>query len=166
MTEFSQTDEQFQLEFRAFEPDFDFLASFGDNILPALEELLAGDDELIAQRAVYVAGLLEGGAGLALLEDAVQDPRATVRVAVAGAVRSRSIAKDLEANRPPIASGLSRIISRLLSDEDSSVRRWAAKSAGSLRLNSVQVNLEKIASDDSEQFVRAAAIEALKNVAE
>lgn len=164
MTDFSQTDAQFQAEISGFEPDFDFLASFGDTVLPVLEELLAGDDELLAQRAVYVAGLLDGGVGLPLLEQATQDPRETVRVAVAGAIRSQGVKIMSKSDNAVAAISLTKIVNRLLADSDSSVRRWTAKSAGILGLESVKAELEKLERDDAEAFVRSAATQALKQV--
>jgi HEAT repeat protein len=166
MTEFSQTDAQFQAEFRAFEPDFDFLASFGDTVLPALEELLDGEDELLAQRAVYVAGLLDAGAGLPLLEQASKDPRETVRVAVAGAIRSQSIQTMSRSGNALADSSLTEIVNRLLSDGDPSVRRWASKSAGILGLSSAKTELERLEREDAEAFVRSAATQALKQVSD
>lgn len=164
MTEFSQTDAQFQAEFRAFEPDFDFLASFGETILPALEELLDGSDELLAQRAVYVAGLLDGGAGLQLLEQASHDSRETVRVAVAGAIRSQSIKTMSKSGNSLANYSLTTIVNQLLADDDASVRRWASKSAGILGLGSVKTELERLEREDAEAFVRSTATQALKQI--
>lgn len=164
MTEFSQTDPQFQAEFWMDEPDYEYLASFGDGVLATLEELVDGDNLMLAQRAIFVAGLLDGGAGIPLLEKASRDSRETVRVAVSGAVRSKSIQEIARAGTAPPTSSLRAIISRLLTDHDSSVRKWTAKSAGILGLNSMRSELERLAHGDAEAFVRTAAKEALKQV--
>lgn len=164
MTEFSRTDPQFQIEMYKDEPDYQFLASFGEAVLPAMEELVGGDNEMLARRSVHVAGLIGDAGGLAILKQGSEDARATVRVAVAGALRFRGVQKVTEAGSALSNSSLATIVSRLLADDDPSVRRLASKSAGIMRLDSVKTELERLEREDTKAFVRLAAAQALKQI--
>ena len=161
MTEFSRTVPEFQRQFLAVEPDFGFLASYGETIIPTLEELLAGEDELLAIRAVYVAGLLERSAGLPLLEHGATDPRPPVRVAVAGALRLSIPVGENDAGK---LRQTHAILQLLLADHDPSVRRWASKTVGTIRMASLKELLTQLISNDIEASVRAAASESLRNM--
>lgn len=160
MNEFGRTDTEFQRQFRAIEPDFDFLASYGERIIPALVELLSGKDELLAIRAVYVAGQLERSVGLPILVRAANDPRAPVRVAVAGALRLLHEENEKGERR----DREQEILLLLLTDNDSSVRRWAAKTAGTLGMASLKDALAETEKSDGDAAVRSAALGALKKL--
>jgi hypothetical protein len=127
MSRFDQLPTGIREELRKIEPDFEFIASVGPELFPALFELLEGGDDLMARRAVYTAGMVGTEEAGALIAQAAADPRPTVRVAAAGALRHLVRPSGLDAEFLPLVDD---VLGELLRDPDPSVRRWSAKTVG------------------------------------
>lgn len=142
-------------ELEATEPDLALVASYGTALLPVLEELVSGANELLALRAVHIAGML-GATGASIISTASRDPRPAVRVASAGALR---YVQD-----PTMLEELREVAERLTTDPDPSVRRWIAKSAGLTGFTPLEEHLQKLSTTDSEPSVRDAAQRSLQQL--
>ncbi|MFD9903567.1 HEAT repeat domain-containing protein [Streptomyces sp. NPDC059063] len=98
------------------EPDYAAAARLGTDSLPHLRALVEGDDLLLAAKAVYAAGLLEGDTGKDVVATAARSDEPTLRVAAAGAT----------VNLPTeSAAGL---LGNLVTDPDVGVRKVARAS--------------------------------------
>lgn len=65
------------------EPDYPTAAALGPEALPQLAHLAAGEDTLLASKAVYLTGLIGGADGLNVIMQAVRSPRIPLRLAAA-----------------------------------------------------------------------------------
>lgn len=97
------------------EPDYAAAAQLGEDALPHLEELVRGNDPMLASKATYAASLISGGADAVATAADSEDP--IVRVAAAAAARNLT---------PERAEPLLR---RLSDDEDAGIRKVARASA-------------------------------------
>jgi HEAT repeat protein len=97
------------------EPDYAAAAELGEEALPHLEQLVRGDDAMLASKATYAASLIRGGADT--VETAADSEDPVVRVAAAAAAR----------NLPPERAQL--VLRRLSDDEDAGIRKVARASA-------------------------------------
>lgn len=97
------------------EPDYLVAAELGADALPHLEELIAGDDVMLASKATYAASLMDGGAGAVATAAASKDP--ILRVAAAAG------AKNLPVEQ------IQQMLRRLSDDDDDGVRKVARTSA-------------------------------------
>lgn len=97
------------------EPDYAAAAELGAEALPHLEQLVRGDDVMLASKATYAASLIQGGAGI--VETAADSGDPVVRVAAAAAAR----------NLP--AEPARQVLSRLSDDADAGIRKVARASA-------------------------------------
>jgi len=97
------------------EPDYGAAAQLGEPALPHLEQIVRGDDAMLASKAAYAASLIEGGADT--VETAADSEEPLVRVAAAAAAR----------NLPPERA--QQLLSRLSDDQDPGIRKVAQASA-------------------------------------
>ena len=67
----------------ADEPNYEDVPDLGTEALPHLEQLIGGDDALLASKATYAASLIPGGSDA--VETATDSPDPVVRVAAAAA---------------------------------------------------------------------------------
>jgi hypothetical protein len=110
------TKEQVRAELEKDEPNYPRAAGLGPEALPHLEELAQEDDVMIASKAVYLAGLIEGEPADRLLADAASSDDPRIRVAAASAARHRS------------DEAASAVLVPLVKDDDMGVRKTALKS--------------------------------------
>jgi HEAT repeat protein len=110
------TKEQVRAELEKDEPNYARAAGLGPDAFPHLEELARDEDAMIASKAVYLAGLIEGEPADRLLADAASSDDPRIRVAAASAARHRSEA------------AASAVLLSLVKDEDLGVRKVALKS--------------------------------------
>ncbi|KRE52383.1 hypothetical protein ASG92_25365 [Arthrobacter sp. Soil736] len=93
------------------EPRYSEAAALGPESLPHLRALVEGDDAMLASKAAYAAGLLEGGQDVVLA--AAHSDEAIIRAAAAGAAR----------NLP--AESAVAVLADLVGDTDAGVRKVA-----------------------------------------
>ncbi len=110
------TKEQVRAELEKDEPNYSRAAGLGPDALSHLEELAREDDPMIAAKAVYLAGLIEGEPADQLLGEAASSDDPRIRVAAASAARHRS---------EEVASA---VLLPLVKDDDIGVRKVALKS--------------------------------------
>ncbi|MFC1672746.1 HEAT repeat domain-containing protein [Pseudomonadota bacterium] len=134
---------------RAIEPDLNRLASYGERALPALRNVIAGDDIIMIKKAIRVAALMGGPdcIGLILANAGSEHPdvRSTIAVAL------RDIYEDIPTSRQ------TDILKRLLKDEDAAVRRLALVTTGELKVNDVRDEVLEIAANDENEALREIA---------
>lgn len=99
------------------EPKYRAVPALGAEAVPHLEALIAGDDPLLASKAVYAASLLEGALGVDAVLAGAQSEDVTVRVAAAAAAQNLPSAEA------------SSVLLDLVEEEDSGVRKVALSSA-------------------------------------
>jgi HEAT repeat protein len=97
------------------EPDYAAAAELGEDALPHLEELVRGDEVMLASKATYAASLISGGADVVATAADSEDP--VIRVAAAAAAR----------NLPPERA--EPVLLRLSDDDDAGIRKVARASA-------------------------------------
>ena len=96
------------------EPDYAAAAKLGKEAVPHLDQLVRGDDVMLASKAAYAASLIQGGAKTVATAAGSKNP--VVRVAAAAAARNL----PLEQAR--------QVLSQLSDDEDAGIRKVARKS--------------------------------------
>jgi hypothetical protein len=106
---------------------------------------------MLASKAGYLAGLIDGDESPAVLEQASQRDEPAVRVAAAYA------AQHLSGARP-------ELFDRLLSDNDAGVRRTALKSIGASQPAGLRAKVEELASGDEADHVRQLARETAREL--
>lgn len=128
------------------EPDYPAAAvALGEDVLPELAELSAGDDPGLASKAVYLAGLIGGDRAPEILREAMGHDDPVVRVAAAGALRNLDDETALD------------LALELLSDEDAGVRKVTVQSAARLESPEVRSRVREVAESDADEYVRALA---------
>jgi HEAT repeat protein len=110
------TSEQVRAELEKDEPNYARAAGLGPEALPHLEELAHDEDTMIASKAVYLAGLIEGEPADHLLAEAASSDDPRIRVAAASAARHRS------------DEAASEVLVLLVKDDDLGVRKVALRS--------------------------------------
>ena len=99
------------------EPNYRAAAELGPEAVDLLRELVDGDDPMLASKAAYAAGMLEGDLGAEVVRAAARSTDVTVRVAAAASAR----------NLP--AAVAAPILGDLIADEDPGIRKVARRSA-------------------------------------
>jgi HEAT repeat protein len=134
----------------AEEVDYQAASLLGPDALPLLDELVRGDDPMLASKATYLASLIPGEGQAAILAEAASSGDATVRVAAA-----TGLANLDEEAAAPLADGL-------LADADVGVRKQAVRSAGGFDSPAMAARVRQVADADPEGFLRSIAAEALR----
>lgn len=134
----------------AIEPEYAEMAKLGPEALPYLAILVDATDILLASKAVSLASVIRDDRSIAILQRAAQSPYPEVRIAAAAG------AGNLDS---PVAS---EILSPLLSDPDSGVRKIALHSTPQAAPPALRTKIEMIAISDPEPFVRQLAEEVLR----
>lgn len=96
------------------EPDYASAAGLGADALPHLEELVTGEDPMLASKATFAASLITGGSEAVQTAARSEDP--VVRVAAAAAAR----------NLP--RESAEQVLRRLSDDDDAGIRKVARAS--------------------------------------
>lgn len=96
------------------EPDYAAAAELGEEAVPHLDQLVRGDDVMLASKAAYAASLIQGGAETVGTAADSEDP--VIRVAAAAAAR----------NLP--REQARRVLRQLTVDEDAGIRKVARNS--------------------------------------
>jgi HEAT repeat protein len=99
------------------EPRYDRIPALGPEALPHLRELAAGEDPMLASKAVFAASMLEGATGATVVDAGAHHDDPIVRVAAAAAAQ----------NLP--ADDARGVLRDLVGDDDSGVRKVALASA-------------------------------------
>ncbi len=130
------------------EPDYARAAALvSDDDVAHLATLAAGDDLMLASKAVYLAGLVGGDEAAAVVRQAADHADPTVRVSAAAAVKNLPDAPAMEVGR------------HLLRDDDVGVRKVVLQSAARLESANVRADLLSSAADDDEPYLRELAAE-------
>lgn len=137
-------------EVRAFvdpeEPDYAAAApALGPDALPYLAELGAGDDPMLASKAVYLAGLIGGEEAQPILTRAVEHQDPAVRVSAAASVQNLEEDMALELGR------------QLLGDDDLGVRKVTANAAAQIESPDVRGALQEQVRSDRDEVIRSMA---------
>jgi HEAT repeat protein len=135
------------------EPNYVLLArELGPEAAEHLRAIAAGEDEYLAAKAVYLAGLLPSGSA-AILAEAAANPSPVVRVAAAAALANAADADNDS-------------LERLLDDDDPGVRRSAVRSVGRRGSTALRANVQRIERDDPEPALRRQASRVLGELTE
>jgi HEAT repeats len=127
------------------EPNYVLLArELGPEATDHLRTLAAGEDESLAAKAVYLAGLLPSGS-VDILARAAASSSPVIRVAAAAA-----LANAADAGNDPT-------LERLLDDDDPGVRRYAVRSVGQRGSAALRAKVQRIERDDPEPALRREA---------
>ena len=148
--------EQVLAELCLIEPDYKNAAKLGTEAIPHLERLASGSDVSLATKAVYLASLIGGDRAVDLLFSAARSPTPEVRVQAAAA--ARNVPGPKAAN----------ILFTALDDSDVGVRNVALKSTKEIFVTSamsaaIRKKIEKLATSDSEEFIRELSNDLLRN---
>jgi hypothetical protein len=148
----SVTMEQVLTKLSRMEPDYDDAAMLGPESLPHLEQLADGRDVLMAAKAISLASMINTGRTVDLLLKASQHPAPTLRVQAAWGV----------ANLPRGAA--ERVLSVLLDDQDTGVRRVSLRSARTVFPRgtmppAIQQKIAALSKKDPDPFIRATALQ-------
>lgn len=127
------------------EPNYRKAARLGPQALPHLRALVNGPHKMLAQKAAYLAGLIDDDRSADVLSDAARSSSSAVRVAAASAAR--------HLRRP----GAAAVVSRLLNDRHVGVRKFAIKAAARSGNSALLAQLGQIVSKDSSPANRALA---------
>jgi hypothetical protein len=127
------------------EPNYIVAARLGAQALPHLRTLVNSKDQMLASKAAYLATLIDHEGAAAVLGDAAKSSSAVVRVAAASGARNV---------RHPSVSG---VVSRLLNDKDTGVRKMAIKAAADSTNSALLAQLGQIVNKDSSPANRALA---------
>lgn len=130
------------------EPDLSRSLAWGPAVVPHLHRILDMGDALFAPRAVLLAGIAAGEAGLDVLERGARDPNPVVRTATAYAVRGTS----------PRAE---KVLRQLLGDGVHTVRYRAIGAVVRTGNRRLVPDVQRLAQEDAYPHVRAAAAKAL-----
>ena len=129
------------------EPDYDAAARLGPAALPVLEQLIQGEDTLLAAKAAYLASLIPGPERRAVLQTAANSAEPTVRVAAAAGLRNLS-----ESEAAVVADGL-------MGDDDVGVRRQVLRSVAGSSSARIADRVRQIAERDPDDGLRRMATE-------
>lgn len=124
------------------EPDYANAAQLGADAIPYLNELINGDDIMLASKAAYLASLIKSENSISILENAARSPQPTVRVAVASGLRNIS------------EENADRVSNLLIEDDDVGVRKITVKSISQFRSPALIAKVRKLANEDPEPFIR------------
>jgi len=126
------------------EPDYEQAARLGPEALPLLLRLVQEGDPRLASRATWLAGFINAGQSVSVLEEAARTSDSVVRIAAAGSLRHLS---ELPA---PLANDL-------LSDQDSGVRLWTLKALETHLPGDFKPQVQQIAANDPNEELRERA---------
>lgn len=132
------------------EPRYSRAADFGPEALPFLEQLIDGDDVMLAAKATYLAGVIDGERSEALLKKAAQSAEPVVRVAAAGA--ARGLRSELAGH----------VLLSLLGDEDFGVRKVALSSVRAGASPELMARIEELSESEPDPVLRRYTLLALK----
>ena len=131
------------------EPDYSKAATLGPGALPHLQTLVLGDDEMLASKAAYLAGLIRDEKSLRVIETATSSKSDLVRLAAAGTARNLA---------EPHAS---RVLLLLISDADSGVRMAVLESIGKRPTKELVEQVKRLSQNDPDREVRNLAAHVL-----
>ena len=134
------------------EPDYRTAARVGPQALPHLRTLVNGPHKMLAQKAAYLAGLIDDDRSADVLADAAKSSSSAVRVAAASGAR--------HLRRP----GAAAVVSRLLNDRHVGVRKFAIKAAAKSGNPALLAQLGQIVNKDPSPANRALAVHTLNKV--
>ena len=127
------------------EPNESTYEGIGPSEVGSLRVLLEDEEDWLAARAVYALSRIDSEDARRALVTAAESPRMAVRVATA--VSARAL--------PPQISD--EILLRLLSDSESSVRKFAIKSTSTHNSEPVKRRISEISVGDNDSRLRQAA---------
>lgn len=129
------------------ELQYPYVASaLGPEAVRTLEEVVSGDDAVLAARAAALGGYLTADSARTVLQRAVVHHDPVVRVAAAASLE----------RQPSLASGIMR---DLLRDSDPGVRKWALRSLRVLRPSGYRDQVKDLAAAEQIPFLRDLAHE-------
>lgn len=132
------------------EPNYDTAVELGPEALPVLEQLVRGDDPMLAAKAAYLASLIPGDQRLAVLDAAATSVEPTVRIAAAAGLRNLS------------AADADDLADNLLGDADFGVRKQALQSATVFRAPAMTERLRRVAETSPDEILREMAADSLR----
>lgn len=136
----------------ADEVDYQRAAALGPEALTHLDDLIDSEDELLASKAAYLTGLIDGEEREQILRRASRSPEPTVRLAATAGLSSL----PMDVAEP--------LLHQLLTDEDPGVRKQAILSASEgVVSEQISGQLRDIAEHDSSPRLRDVAREVLEH---
>lgn len=145
---------QLREQLSAIEPDQTTYESIGPAEVELLEGLLDDEQDWLAARAVHALSRIDTERAHSAVVSAAQSPRMEVRVAAAVSA----------AELPAAASD--EVLSRLLSDSEAAVRKFAIRATSHRNSENVRRRLTQIAASDADSRLRQAALQQAGSVAE
>lgn len=145
------------------EPDYRSLAGHPDTSADKLLQLLETAGDTLAAKIACLAGHMGGKAGLKIVQEAAGHANEVVRLGAAIGVCRLPLDLNSSARKQPVK----KLVVKLLGDSESSVRKTTVMCLCSKVVGTFRTELKKIARDDPDKFVKAAAKDRLnENVAE
>jgi hypothetical protein len=126
------------------EPDYEFAAQLGPEMIPHLLQLVEGDDIARASKATCLASYIDTEGSAAVLDRAARSNHRALRAAAAVSL------KNLKTISPQLTI-------RLLGDPEVGVRKWALKAADTHPSADVKAKVREIAKSDSHTELRQLA---------
>jgi HEAT repeat protein len=143
---------QLRNQLSATEPTEGTYFGIGPAEIPLLEQLLQDQEGWMAARAIYALSRISDTRAVNILSQAVAHPRQEVRVALA------ACASHL---RPEDANG---ILTKLLTDTDMGVRKFAIKAVSEAHSTAVHAKLRDLETQDQAPWVRELAKSKLREL--
>ncbi|MCH8153200.1 MAG: hypothetical protein IH830_12620 [Planctomycetes bacterium] len=134
------------------EPDYDAAAEMGPDALPYLDNLVDGEDTMLASKATYLASLITHPDAVDVLRHAAAHADPVVRVAAAAAAKNVAVA---DANA---------VLEPLVGDGDAGVRKVAIKSVPDTPSPSLKHKVESAAADEADPDLRALCRDTLERI--
>ena len=126
------------------EPDYEFAAQLGPEVLPHLIHLVQGNDLGRASKATCLASFIDAEQSATVLNIAAHSPHPALRTAAAVSLSNlKEISPDL--------------VTDLLNDENVGVRKWTLKALEIHRPTEVKAKVQEIAKSDPDMMLRQLA---------
>jgi hypothetical protein len=132
------------------EPDYESAKALGFEALPFLEELSIGQDILLASKAVYLAGLINGELSSTILEKAATHENSNIRATAASVIGKLN--KETS----------NKLLLTLLNDNDLGVQNIALKFLPLTVSSEVLAQIERVAHDHKEPTMKKVAAEFIR----
>jgi HEAT repeat protein len=134
------------------EPDYAAAATaLGEPSLPLLADIVAGRDRVLAPRAAYLAGLIAGDGGAAVVADAATSPEPRVRSAAAATAAHLELAER------------TKVLAGLLRDEHIGVVQTALAKLGADAPEELKAAARDVVERSRYSNLRQQAIKALRD---
>jgi hypothetical protein len=127
-------------------PPPDYPKDLAPESLPLLETVIAGANQIAAERALLAAAQVAPAAAFSLVEKAALSPKAETRIAAARA--AVFLQRD----------GSTAVAQRLLGDADPGVVKYALRVVEQQQLSNLKPKVERLATESASDLVKSLAL--------